>query len=83
MAVVKSKPKAKSKLKSNRAELVYRAQDEETRRAIDEMIEAMSQMADSSAEAQWLPLAIRLCEGAYEWDIRVANFKPVRKRNNV
>jgi endo-1,4-beta-D-glucanase Y len=30
-------------------------------------------------ENAWLWVAVRLCIVAHEWDIRVANFKPIRK----
>jgi hypothetical protein len=84
------------------ASKIFRAQDEKTQNAIQDMIDVISSMADPKRTATvkldngdsilldvpdevfengWLWVAVRLCVAAHEWDIRVANFKPIRKRS--
>jgi hypothetical protein len=95
---------AHTKLMAERAiwaRRILKAQDQKTRDAVDEMIEAMSAMAGDTSIAKvkydnggyvtlkvdpqiyedaWVWIAVRLLAVAHEWDIQVANFKPVRKR---
>lgn len=91
---------AEMKSRGDWARKILRAQDQNTQNAVQDMIDAISKMADEDREARvtlnngevvtlraddeifedgWLWVALRLCNVAYEWDIRVANFKPVRK----